>query len=549
MVTPLKAEIWSKELATHPDQLFCQYIIRGLREGFRVGFDYENSQLRSNGCNLLSAADHPEVVDDYLAVEKSFGRLGVIPQHLLPAIPIHISPFGVIPKKSKPGKWRLIIDLSSPMGWSVNDGIEKELCSMSYVSIDQVVDCVLSFETGALMAKIDIKQAYRNVPVHPDDRHLLAMQWRNEILVDKVLPFGLRSAPLIFSAVADALQWIIQRRRAQPLFHYLDDYITVGPPNSELCQINLDTIKSVCAHTGVPLEDGKCEGPTTCIIFLGMELNSVAKTIRLPDDKLEKLKCLLDDFGGRKAARKRELLSLIGHLQHASKAVRQGRSFVRRLIDLAAVVKRLDGFVRLNISARSDIAWWRVFAKQWNGTSMLYNYRRANPQIHVFSDASGSWGCGAYSGKEWFQLQWPTTMPGCHISVKEMIPVVIAAVVWGQHWRGLSIRFHSDNSAVVALLNTGSVRDDSLMHLMRCLAIIAARYNFIFSSSHIRGQDNGLADALSRNDSTRFLSTYSQAQAHPTPLPPMLLNLLLEEVPDWTSSSWIKQWISTFNGL
>ena len=185
VVTPLRADIWSTELTSNPDQLFCQYIIRGLREGFRVGFNYESSQLRAKGCNLISASEHPEVVDDYLAVEKSVGRMGAIPQHLLSAIPLHVSPFGVIPKKAKPGKWRLIIDLSSPVGWSVNDGIEKELCSMSYVSIDQVVDCILNFESGALMAKIDIKQAYRNIPVHPDDRHLLAMQWRNEVLIDK----------------------------------------------------------------------------------------------------------------------------------------------------------------------------------------------------------------------------------------------------------------------------------------------------------------------------------------------------------------------------
>ena len=53
--------------------------------------------------------------------------------------------------------------------------------------------------------------------------------------------------------------------------------------------MNLVTIKSVCADTGVPLEEGKCEGPTTCIIFLGMELNSITKIIRLPDDKLKKI--------------------------------------------------------------------------------------------------------------------------------------------------------------------------------------------------------------------------------------------------------------------
>ena len=106
---------------------------------------------------------------------------------------------------------------------------------------------------------------------------------------------------------------------------------------------------------------------------------------------------LLNDWCGRKAVKKRDLLSLIGYLQHASKAVRQGRSFVRRLIDLSTVVKQFDGYVRLNISARFDIAWWHLFAEQWNGMSMLYTFQRANPHIHVISDASGTWGCGAYT--------------------------------------------------------------------------------------------------------------------------------------------------------
>ncbi len=236
------------------------------------------------------------------------------------------------PKKSKPGKWRLIIDLSAPEDHSVNDGIDKALCSISYVKIDEVANYVLSFPPGALMAKIDIKHAYRNIPVHPDDRHLLAMRWQDEILVDKVLPFGLRSAPIIFTAVADALQWIIQNKGASSLFHYLDDYITVGPPNSPQCSRNLEIIKQTCQELGVPLEESKSEGPTACLTFLGLELDSATRIIRLPQDKLARLRQSLSDWGSRKAVQKRELLSLIGHLQHAAKVVRQGRSFLRRPI-------------------------------------------------------------------------------------------------------------------------------------------------------------------------------------------------------------------------
>ena len=119
------------------------------------------------------------------------------------------------------------------------------------------------------------------------------------------------------------------------------------------------------------MEDGKTEGPSTTISFLGMELDTIAMEIRLPADKLQRLQKLTREWQGRKAGSKREFLSLIGILQHAAKAVRQGRSFLRRLIDLSTVAKQLDHFIRLNQAARSDIRWWYEFAESWNGTSMI----------------------------------------------------------------------------------------------------------------------------------------------------------------------------------
>ncbi len=77
------------------------------------------------------------------------------------------------------------------------------------------------------MAKMDIKQVYRNIPVHPTDRLLLGMQWQGEVYVDAALPFGLRSAPLISTAVADALQWLMEQRGGENIDHYIDDFVTV----------------------------------------------------------------------------------------------------------------------------------------------------------------------------------------------------------------------------------------------------------------------------------------------------------------------------------
>ena len=81
---------------------------------------------------------------------------------------VHVSPFGVIPK-AELGKWRLILDLSSTRGSSVIDVIAKELCSLSYVSVDDTASRVLELGRGALVAKFDLKAAYRHIPIHPDD--------------------------------------------------------------------------------------------------------------------------------------------------------------------------------------------------------------------------------------------------------------------------------------------------------------------------------------------------------------------------------------------
>ena len=85
----------------------------------------------------------------------------------------------------------------------------------------RVVEC----GQGALLAKLDLKLAYRMVPVHPDDSPLLGITWKGSTYIDKVLPFGLRSAPIIFSAVADGLAWALFAEGVEYSIHYLDDFL------------------------------------------------------------------------------------------------------------------------------------------------------------------------------------------------------------------------------------------------------------------------------------------------------------------------------------
>lgn len=105
--------------------------------------------------------------------------------------------------------------------------------------------------------------------------------------------------------------------------HYLDNFITVGPPESPQCQQNLAGIILTCQDTGTPLDVRKCEGPLTTITFLGMMLDTQAMEIRLPE-KLSKLRKMLSECEQCRAGKKRHLLSLIGFLQHAAKSCTPG---------------------------------------------------------------------------------------------------------------------------------------------------------------------------------------------------------------------------------
>ena len=143
---------------------------------------------------------------------------------------------------------------------------------------------------GAMMAKFDIESAYRLIPVHPEDRPLLGMKWRDRLYIDAALPFGLRSAPKIFNTVADAMQWIFRSQGIKLTLHYLDDFIVFGAPATAECQVALDMALQLCRRLGIPIATHKTEGPARSLILLGIELDAVAMEIRLPGEKLQRLK-------------------------------------------------------------------------------------------------------------------------------------------------------------------------------------------------------------------------------------------------------------------
>ena len=534
--SPLNWQTWEQMLGSHPDRCYANYITSGIRDGFRIGFNYSLHRCKKAANNMKSALEHPMVVRDYLQEETCQGRV------IGPMIPgrwpdIHVSRFGVIPKKQS-DRWRLILDLSAPEGWSVNDGIDPSSCTFSYISVDQAADVLSMKGQGSLMAKVDIKSAYRIVPIHPEDRHLLGMVWEDRLYVDTALPFGLRSAPIIFTAIADAIEWFARRNGVSNIFHYLDDYLIIGNPLSKQCESDLQSFQSILQWLKVPIAREKLEGPSTRLTFLGIELDTALMVRRLPSDKLHELKGVVAEWLGKKTCRRQELQSLVGKLQHACKVVRPGRTFLSRMFVLLKGLPKKQQLIRLNVAFRSDLLWWHLFLVRWNGISMLQAPPHAEEQI--FSDAAGSYGCGVWWRTHWFQLKWPDNNNLHSIAIKELVPIVIACILWGKQWSGKAIQVHCDNQAVVEMVNSGHSKDMEISHLLRCLFFITAAFEITLVASHIQGKDNVKADAISRNNLSLFRLQAPEASQAGTVIPESIVELLIHQRPDWTSQSWCR---------
>ena len=150
MSTPLNTDSWEVLLAEHTDRAFAGYVTQGLREGFRICFRWD-APLASAMCNIHSTRLRPAAISGYIADELSKGRmLGPLPPTWRPRL--HVNRFGLIPKGHNTGKYRLITDLSFPQGRSVNDGITPALTSLSYITVDGVVQVAQHLGKGSLLA-------------------------------------------------------------------------------------------------------------------------------------------------------------------------------------------------------------------------------------------------------------------------------------------------------------------------------------------------------------------------------------------------------------
>ena len=479
---------------------------------------YDHSNLSVNytytGKHLPTAHTHADVITSTIAKECATGRMAGPYSH--PPLPnLRCSGLGVVPKKDC--GWRVIYHLSAPHGSSINDYIDPDQFSLHYCTIDSAIKIINRLGPGALMGKIDLKNAFRLTPVRKQDWNLLGIHWQSKWYFDKCLPFGLRSSPALFNRLANALEWIMHHNyHVTHIIHYLDDFFTAGPPNTNTCQSNMDAMARACSVINAPTKPEKTEGPSTTITFLGIQLDSMTMQASITAKRKEELLVAIADILTKRTCTKQQLLSVIGKLAFTCKVVPPGRIFLRCLIDLSTTVGPIHHHVTLNSEARADLSWWKQFLPDWPGSSLLLeSHWSLAPDMELYTDASNR-GYGAFWAGKWLSTTWPPAQQGLSIAWRELYAIVVACSTWGKHWKRKRILFHCDNAAVVDVWRKGSCKCPKLMILVRTLFFLVARENYHVSIAHIPGVQNHIADHLSRLSIQKFRLSAPHADTWPT---------------------------------
>ena len=331
--------------------------------------------------------------------------------------------------------------------------------------------------------------------------------WRGLFFLDMYLPFGLCSAPYIFTSLMDLFVWICNHHyNLSNLSHFVDDFIYVAPPSEAWSSYK--NFQNIASIFGVPFKVSKFIAPSPSIDYIGFHLDAPSMTISIPAEKRTRISTLLTSWleisPPRSNPRSRSLSearSLLGHLMHIVQILPEGKIFCDRLIRFTLGWKPPStGRHHLSSGLCTDLNWWLETLQKWPGRYLISLSTWVD--IGLYTDASGALGAGAFLGHQWWCLRWATPFQsnsgGYDIFWKEMFAIWVSLTLWGPSFRGRYIIVHCDNQACVESLSKGRAPHHSLVNdLIRRIVLLQLELEFRIQARYIESVSNP-ADSLSR---------------------------------------------------
>ena len=403
---------------------------------------------------------------------------------------------------------------------SVNKNIPQDFSTVQYASLNDAISVIQELGPNCYMAKADIADAFRIVPLHPSQYNLTGAKWQGQYYYDKNLPMGCSSSCKIFETISSAIVHILKEKYGvKHIVKILDDFLFIAKTREE-CARALKSFLDVCKLLNIPINWEKTsKHPGFVIIFVGIELDTIKMVARLPQEKLDKYSQLVQDTLLLDYIRVRQLKSVIGSLQFATTVVRPGKPFLRRLID-CTIGKSLAHFVSLTSEDKLDLVMWKDFLSQYNGVTVIRQTPIINStSINLFTDASKI-GYGGTFGTFWVQGTWPNLQwAERNIAVLELWPIYVLIAMFGNKMANNRVLFRCDNIAIVQVINKQTAKYTEIMTILRPLILCLLKHNIRFRAEHIPGVQNKLSDAISRFQVTPALLKHYGMQSTSTPIP------------------------------
>jgi hypothetical protein len=543
--------------------------LRRIRDWITDGItlDLESLPTAADHSNTLPVLRNADIVRARLREYMEFGAVvRLAADH---PCPFGVQPLHVIIKDGR--KPRVVIDLSR----NLNSHLEYQ-----YFSYSSVQDATDLSTPGCWYGKLDLSNCFLSFPLHPSARPHFIFRFEEQLYQFTRMAFGLSSAPRICTMLLSVVAFRLAAVIPASLVRYLDDFLFISMTRDAM-DTALRLAQQTFSDFGLVVNPDKTDGPAQQLSFLGIQLDSVAQTLSCTPARLAELRALLTGAVSEPKIRLSFLASLIGKLQFAASVLPGARPFVRRMLDLqqyhsrrlkarlssrsSALRRHPDGAntasdvalrdrsagdpfdrrahfaqqhcrVFTDRGFRADVRFWLAHLQQWNG-SARWRSARSTP-FRIATDASlsgfgfylestpahidtsqwppgvrvGAGFCGVYSPAHQHLHATSSQMTWC-----ELFAVFAALLTYRSLLRSSCVLFMVDNLADVHILNRQATRSARLAGLLREIYSISTAENIDLYACHRSGDENVLADFLSRPDlhqGTDIVSRWRSAHPH-----------------------------------
>ena len=395
------------------------------------------------------------------------------------------------------GDTRMIIDLTK-----VNDYVQKFHFKMDHLEV--ALDLM---EQGVFMSSIDLKDAYYSVPIWESHRKYLTFQWENEYFRFNVLPFGLSSAPRVFTKLLKPI-FSKMRENGFCVLGYIDDSLIMGSSESE-CELATTELKNLFEKLGFSINREKSSlVPSRQITFLGYVLDSERMVVYPTEKKRQKILQLVDELLSKEKHKIRFVASALGFIVDLGKGIDYGANQFRYLErDKILALHRVadlgyEGHMYLSKEAKQELKWWRN-----NAPHRVKKIRSSQPNCTLTTDASLE-GWGAVYNDESTGGRWTDVESENHINVLELKAILFGLQSFFKHTRNLHVLVKSDNTTAISYVNRmGGSKSIECLKETKAIWEFCEEREIWVTASYIPGVENIEADFMSRNftDNTEWM--------------------------------------------